>query len=243
MKKNIKRTAAAVLALSMMTFGFAGCGQNNSSTGSASDSEISVNASADAENSGVISPAPLGYTVSAEMPDGTYHVDLDVSTLAEQSDGTYRIHATIEDYDIYDQVDMNNMKVGDTIKVAEKDVKVESLERDDSNGIITINGGTEEGGYDFTPLEADNGNGYRTLTMDDYPVYYVVGETDLTISANVKLSDGFGLDSPSEAPVTVDHNGFAKHMQENYPEYWTCGSTSVVVENGQVTEINRVWVP
>ena len=100
MKKNIKRTAAAVLALSMMTFGFAGCGQNNSSTGSASDSETSVNASADAEDSGVISPAPLGYTVSAEMPDGTYHVDLDVSTLAEQSDGTCRIHATIEDSEI-----------------------------------------------------------------------------------------------------------------------------------------------
>ena len=47
MKKNIKRTAAAVLALLMMTFGFAGCGQNNSSTGSASDSETSVNASAE----------------------------------------------------------------------------------------------------------------------------------------------------------------------------------------------------
>ncbi len=239
MKKNVKRTAAAVIALALMAFGFAGCGQEN--TGSAGNGASVDAASADAENDGVIKPNDLGYTVSDPMPDGTYHVDLDVSTLAEQSDGTYRIHAVIEDYDTYDQVDMNNMKAGDTIQVAGKDVKIESVERDESNGIISINGGTEQDGYDFTPME--DTNGYRTLEMDDYPVYYVVDETDLTISDSVTLSDALGLNSPTEAPVNVDYSGFAKYMQENYSDNWTCGSTSVVIENGVVSQINRIWVP
>lgn len=240
MNKNVRIAAAAVLALSLTAFGFTGCGQSNSTAGSA-DNGSSVSASADSESGNAIKPNPLGYTVSENMPDGTYSVDLDVSTLEEQADGTYKIHATIEAYDTYDIVDMHNLKAGDTIQVAGQDMKVETVETDESNGMITVNGGIEEGGCYLTPMP-DDSNGYRTMSMDDYPVYYVVGETDLTISDSVKLSDAFGGE-PSDAPTTVDYSGFAKYMQENNSDYWNCNSTSVLIENGQVTQINRIWVP
>ena len=228
---------SAALALTLVTFAFAGCGETQTNdAGSAEQSSVSAEA-----ESGVIKPAELGYTVSENMPDGIYNVDLDVSTLAEQEDGTYKIHATIEAYDIYDIVDMNTMKEGDTIQVAGQEVKIDSVTKNDS-GLISINGGTEEGGYDFISLESEDGNGYRTVTMDDYPLYYSMGETDLTISAAVKVSDALG-DDPSAEPTVVEGSDFASYMQEHSADAWTCGSTSVSIENGQVVEVNRIWVP
>lgn len=240
MKKCIKRAGSAALALTLVTFAFAGCGQDQKSD-AGSASSVSAEASADTESGNVIKPAEIGYTVSDGVPDGIYHVDLDVSTLAEQSDGTYKIHATIEEYDTYDLVDINTMKEGDTIQVAGQDVKIDSVTKNDS-GLISVNGGTEEGGYDFISLESEDGNGYRTITMDDYPLYYSMGETDLTISSSVKVSDALG-DDPSAEPTVVEGSDFASYMQEHSADAWTCGSTSVSVENGQIVEINRIWVP
>ena len=235
MCKNVKKAAAVICALSLMAFGFAGCGQNDASDAS------SAGTSAGTEGSSYIASQEPGYTVSDSMPDGIYSVDLDLSTLAQQDDGTYKVHATIEAYDTYDLVEINQMKEGDTVQVAGQDILVESVETTDT-GIISVNGGTEEGGYDFAPI-GDDSNGYRTVTLDDYPLYYAVGETDLTIADTAELSDAYGGESTDEPTKVSGIDNVISYMQENYADAWTCGSTSVTIESGVVTQVDRIWVP
>ncbi|MFR5373238.1 MAG: hypothetical protein ACLTGJ_06775 [Faecalibacterium prausnitzii] len=49
---------------------------------------------------------------------------------------------------------------------------VEKIEKNEDNGTVSINGGIEEGGVDLWR----SGDVYRTVTYDDYPVYYMMGE-------------------------------------------------------------------
>lgn len=238
MKKSI-RIAAVIMSLSLAAFAFAGCGADT-----AADS-ASAPASADTTGTteeNVILPQDAELDLSAAIPDGTYSVTLDTSTLAENEDGTFTIHAEIDTYDVYDIVDINTMKEGDTIRIAQEDVKIETLTKDDSTGSIDVNGGSMEGGYSIIPLGEDS-NGYRTIATDDYPIYYAVGETDLTISKDVKVSDSLGLENPSDAPTVVDAGSLIEYMQGTSPESWNCYSTGVVVQDGLVTEIERIWIP
>ena len=65
-------------------------------------------------------------------------------------------------------------------------VAVESIEKNDQYHLVTINGGMEEQyGLDLK-LEDD---AYRTMTFDDYPVYYEMGEKTMPLAGGVVLKD------------------------------------------------------
>ena len=65
------------------------------------------------------------------------------------------------------------------------EVTVEKIEKNEDNGTVSINGGIEEGGVDLWR----SGDIYRTVTYDDYPVYYMMGELVLPVDDSVTLSD------------------------------------------------------
>lgn len=241
---------------------------SESSTSSASSVAVSSAVSEVASESQLSCLEPLeSFTVSKDgealttkiMPDGT------VTTVAVIQDGTYAANigsdgvVTVEygedtttlhsytlqlyAYDIYNMAAVEKLKVGDTISThtgdgeETREVVIETIEAAD--GLVTINGGVEEGGMN---LLSENGT-YRTLLMDNYPVYYPIGgEVSLTLASGVTLRDSSvnGIDvavtngdaAVAEA-VSADESGVG----------FGYGNTTITVQDGQIVEITRVWVP
>ena len=109
--------------------------------------------------------------------------------------------------------------------------------KNEDNGTVSINGGIEEGGVDLWR----SGDIYRTVTYDDYPVYYMMGELVLPVDDSVTLSDS----SASVDAVPVETNGaieVGKAVSEDKDD-WTPYNTTVFTKDGVVSNILRIWVP
>ncbi len=117
------------------------------------------------------------------------------------------------------------------------EVTVEKIEKNEDNGTVSINGGIEEGGVDLWR----SGDIYRTVTYDDYPVYYMVGELVLPMDENITLSDSSsGVDAASVE--TNGTNGVASAVGADL-DSWTEYNTTVSTTDGKVSNILRIWVP
>lgn len=82
---------------------------------------------------------------------------------------------------------------------------------------------------------------YRTVTYDDYPVYYMVGELVLPMDENIT--------SATALPVWTLHrwrptgtNGVASAVGADL-DSWTEYNTTVSTTDGKVSNILRIWVP
>ena len=117
-------------------------------------------------------------------------------------------------------------------------VAVESIEKNDQYHLVSINGGMEEQyGLDLL-LDDDT---YRTMTFDDYPVYYEMGEKTLPLAEDVVLKDS-SADPQAEAVETTGASAVAAAINED-PDNWTVYNTTLVVQGGKVQEVRRIWVP
>lgn len=223
MKRIQKMLAvAAVLAMGLL----AGCGA--SGAGSTASSTVVF--------TGAVQPnkqVPL-----EDIATGTYKFAANITAV---KDG--QVTLDVCSYDIYEKALIDKLKVGDLLNThldgADKaqDITVESIERDKENGFVSINGGVEQGGVDLR-LENDF---YRTFTMDDYPVYYKLGELTMPLADNVTIEDS----SADPQASAVEINGAAA-VEETFnadPDYWVCGNTTVFTDNGAVNNIVRIWVP
>ena len=118
-----------------------------------------------------------------------------------------------------------------------QDLTVESIERNEETGVVSINGGIEQGGVD---LWCSN-DVYRTVTYDDYPVYYMVGELVLPMDESVTLSDSSsGVDAAS---VETDGTNSVASAVGADLDSWTEYNTTVSTTDGKVSNILRIWVP
>ena len=186
MKLNKKVLAVtAILAVGIL----AGCGSSNSTAGSA----------ASAPASGVESSAASS-EAAGEMGDV---LPIDAGDLNEIKTGSYKFAASITKvadgqatlsvygYDSYLPEDIDALQEGSVLRIHDQGdttvtkLTVTSIDRDADNGYVTINGGIEAGGVELT-LDHDV---YRTVTFDDYPVYYEMGEVTLPLAGGVTLSD------------------------------------------------------
>ena len=82
---------------------------------------------------------------------------------------------------------------------------------------------------------------YRTMTFDDYPVYYEMGEKTLPLAKNVVLKDS-SADPQAEAVETTGASAVAAAINAA-PDNWTVYNTTLVVQGGKVLEVRRIWVP
>ena len=148
--------------------------------------------------------------------------------------------------DLYKKEDVESLAVGDQITLHEEGaawnqfvtVAVESIEKNDQYHLVTINGGMEE--PDGLDLLLD-GDTYRTMTFDDYPVYYKMGEKTMPLAEDVVLKDS----SAAPQAETVETTGAAAVAAaiNAEPENWTVYNTTLVVQGGKVQEVRRIWVP
>ena len=157
-----------------------------------------------------------------------------------------KLTAKVFDYDIYKKEEIEKLAVGDKITFHEEGaawnqfvtVAVESIEKNDQYHLVTINGGMEEQyGLDLK-LEDD---AYRTMTFDDYPVYYEMGEKTMPLAEDVVLKDS-SADPQAEAVETTGADAVAAAINAD-PDNWTAYNTTLVVQGGKVLEVRRIWVP
>ena len=239
MKWNHKiGTLTVLLALGIT---MVGCGTPGSTAGSAAASTTSTTSS-EAQKTEV---QPMqGVLLSDPLSDGTYHISFESDKVGVGERGNAINDAVIYDYDRYTAPEIEALREGDTIATHLNGTEeitaltVESIERE--NNYVTINGGIEEGGIDLCK-EDDH---YRTLTWDDFPVYYEVGVAkQLVMAEDIELSDG-AADFEADPVIAKGDRAVCDAMSNEEDGYgWNAGNTTVTIQNGEMTHVDRIWVP
>ncbi len=243
MKINQKILAVtAVLAAGLL----AGCGAASSSTASSAVSvssvpassvaASSVAASSEAEQIGAVQP--IAQDTLKDMQTGSYKFAARITAI---KDGQASL--TVYGYDSYEKDAIDSLQEGDVISTHldgasdAQDVTIDSIERNEETGNVIINGGVEEGGIEL----CTDHDVYRTLTMDDYPVYYTVGDLTLPLAENVTLEDSSA--DPQASAVKSNGISAVEEAVNADPDSWFCNNTTVSTDNGSVSSIVRIWVP
>lgn len=239
MKWNHKiGTFTVLLALGIT---MAGCGTPGSTAGSAAASTTSTTSS-EAQKTEV---QPMkGVLLSDPLSDGTYHISFESDKVWVGERRNTINDAVVYDYDRYTAPEIEALSEGDTIATHLNGTEeitaltVESIERE--NNYVTINGGIEEGGIDLCK-EDDH---YRTLTWDDFPVYYEVGVAkQLVMADDIELSDG-AADFEADPVIVKGDRAVCDAMSNEEDGYgWSAGNTTVTIQNGEMTHADRIWVP
>lgn len=237
---NLKYKILAVLAAGIA---LTACG--GSGTPASTPASSAVPASSRVQEEGVVEPVG-SFTIEdvTKTPDTITFVSADIAS--EVKDGT--VTARIYSYDAYEKADIDALKAGDKIRLHEEymtgnqfaEVEVTSIEKNDPYHTVTINGGIEqEGGLELILM--DGSEYYRTITFDDYPVYYEVGETELSLADDVVLKDS-SADPQADAVETTGAQAVAAAINAD-PDNWTVYNTTLVVQDGKIVEVRRIWVP
>lgn len=239
MKWNHKiGTLTVLLALGIT---MAGCGTPGSTAGNAAASTTSTTSS-EAQKTEV---QPMqGVLLSDPLSDGTYHISFESDKVGGGERRNTINDAVVYDYDRYTAPEIEALREGDTIAThlngAEEitALTVESIERE--NNYVTINGGIEEGGIDLCKED----DYYRTLTWDDFPVYYEVGVAkQLVMADDIELSDG-AADFEADPVIVKGDRAVCDAMSNEEDGYgWNAGNTTVTIQNGEMTHVDRIWVP
>lgn len=182
-----------------------------------------------------ITPNPY-YVDIDNIDNGIYHAYIDKSGINE-TDGQTTIWTEILTEETFDIVDINRMAEGDVIYIKGQLFYIDSIEKTPS-GIININGGIENLG---TALMAeDESNCFVYVGMDMEKSYTSHGMTTLTVGDNIKLTDRSNPDEEKEYTGS-DAVDALKELVSEYPLNWN--NCTVMVENGEIIEINRLFTP
>ena len=228
----------AVLAVGIL----AGCGGSASSTSTPASNVVP--ASSHVAEEGVTEPINLLTWTLDDLDDTQTITFVSAAITSGVQDG--KLTAKVFSCDIYKKEEIEKLAVGDKITLHEEGaawnqfviVAVESIEKNDQYHLVTINGGMEEQyGLDLK-LEDD---AYRTMTFDDYPVYYEMGEKTMPLAEDVVLKDS-SADPQAEAVETTGADAVAAAINAD-PDNWTTYNTTLVVQGGRVQEVRRIWVP
>ena len=236
---NLKYKILAVLAAGIA---LTACG--SSGTPASTPASSAVPASSHVAEEGVTEPINMLTWTLDDLDDTQTITFVSASITSGVQNG--KLTAKIFGYDLYKKEDVENLAVGDKITLHEEGaawnqfvtVAVESIEKNDQYHLVTINGGMEEQyGLDLK-LEDD---AYRTMTFDDYPVYYEMGEKTMPLAGGVVLKDS-SADPQAEAVETTGADAVAAVINAD-PDNWTTYNTTLVVQGGKVLEVRRIWVP
>ena len=186
------------------------------------------------EQEPAVTVAPLPDTVMENLTDAVLSVSLEEGDAYVDDTGIMRMDLKVYTYDKYDMVDISALKEGDTIITHAGEVEVTSIERSES-GIIYINGGLEEGGFDL--VTDDSGIFYET-GFDDAKNWYEVGTATIRVSADF---EGRDLSDPEQGEVILYPGSFLVGEVSDYN--FTPYNTTIRVEEGQIIEMTRSFVP
>ena len=176
---------------------------------------------------------PLSDTTMENLSDAILSVSLEEGDAYVDDTGIMQMDVKIYSYDQYDMVDISMLKVGDILVTKGGEVKLESLERTD--GAILINGGLDEGGFD---LVTDDSGIFYERGYNDAKNWYEVGEATIRVSVDFMYYDNADLDL---GEVVYYPGSFLVGEVTDY--HFVPHNTTIRVENGQIVEMHRRYVP
>ena len=228
MKKMLSIILALTLCLALTT----GCGTDTpEATTSATKKE-------NAENNTKVTKVinPLAETLDINTLDNcTVAVSLGKDDVKVSEDGKLVMNATVYSYELYDMVDIAELKEGDDITRQGKTIKVTKLERLNS-GLVRINGGEENGGFD---LNSNESTVYFEVGANDAKAYYELGKVELPVSDEFEYVDESDPDSEAKiyyaGDLLIDNSDIEYNFSPN--------NTSIVIENGTIIKMNKVYMP
>lgn len=186
------------------------------------------------EKVNVISPLPSAINKDT-IDNCTVAVSLEKGDAYVDDSGKMQMKIKVYDYDLYDMVDIANLKAGDIFILSGKEVKIESVERTEG-GLVVINGGQENGGFD---LYSNDSTVYYEAGFNDVKSYYEVGEYTIPVSTEFIYTDSSDLDKDPvlyyPGDFLTDDAGIEYNFSEN--------NTSVVIKDGYIVEMTKHYTP
>ena len=177
---------------------------------------------------------PLPDTTMDDLNDAILAVSLEEGGAYVDDTGKMQMDLKIYSYDKYDMVDVASLKVGDIVLGHSGAVTITSIEQD-GTGAIAINGGLN--GDDFDLVTDEDGVFYQR-GFNDAKNWYEVGEATIRVSVDFEGIDSADLE---KGEVILYPGSFLVGEVTNYD--FTPFNTTIRVENGQIVELNRVYIP
>lgn len=228
MKKILSLVLTLILCLSV----FAGCGTKTEETDT--DAKGTENVENTENDVKTISPLPETLDIN-NLDNCTVAVSFEKGDVYVDDSGKAVMDMTVYTYDLYDMVDISTLAENDVIVRLGEEVTVAEIERLDT-GLVNINGGEENGGFS---LVSDNNTVYYEVGMSDAKAYYELGKVILPVSTEFVYSDESDLDAQATEYYPGDFL-----LEEAIFEYnFTPDNTSVVIENGFVIAMKKVYTP
>ena len=196
--------------------------------------EVTEEVTEEVAETNIISPLPSTVDITA-LDNCTLAVSFEEGDAYVDDEGAMQLKVSVYDYELFDMVDIANLKEGDKIMIQGTEVTVETLETLES-GLIFINGGMDNGGYD---LWHDESGVYFEHWYNDAKAYYLVGEATIKVSDEFEFTDSSDLEKGEvvlyAGDFLTEDNGIAYGFNPN--------NTAIVVENGVVTHMTRIYTP
>lgn len=177
---------------------------------------------------------PLPDTTMDNLTDAILSISLEEGNAYVDDTGKMQMDLKIFSYDKYDMVDISMLKVGDILVTHAGEVEITTLTREE-NGTILINGGLYEDGFD---LVTDETGIFYERGYNDAKNWYEVGEATIRVSVDFMYHDTSDLD---RGEVLYYPGSFLIGEVTDY--YFTPYNTTIRVENGQIIEMYRVYIP
>ena len=177
---------------------------------------------------------PLPDTTMDNLDNAILSISLEEDDAYVDDTGKMQMDVKIYSYDKYDMVDISILKVGDIIVSHAGEVEIASIERKD-NGLIYINGGLDADGFELAT--GDNGIFYEQ-GYNDAKNWYEVGMATIRVSVDFRCHDTSALE---KGEVLYYPGSFLIGEVTDYN--FTPYNTTIRVENGQVVEMHRVYIP
>lgn len=182
----------------------------------------------------IISPLPETLDIN-NLDDCMVSVSLEKGDAYVDDTGKMQMKLKVYSYELYDMIDVAELSEGDGIIRQGETVKVSSIETLDG-GLIRINGGEENGGFD---LASNDSTVYYEVGMNDAKAYYELGEATLPVSTEFRYSDESNPDTEATIYYPGDFLTDAAGIDYNFIP----NNTSVVIENGTIIKMNKVYMP
>ena len=156
--------------------------------------------------------------------------------MRKTDDGKY-LKINLYNYDEFDYEDIVNLKKNDKITICNEEIIVEKIEEENET-FININGGLEsEDGYCLVL----DGEKYRTVTYNDYPLYFYVTSVELKLSKDIILEDYADPEGNTGNCEKYEY----ENIEDAFDEYigFSPLDTKVYVEDSEIVKIVRSWRP
>ena len=217
----MKKTLSVILVMFFVISLIAGC-------------DIQTGNKNEENNTKVISPLPETLDINA-LDNCTVAVSLEKGDTKLSDNGKMVMDVTVYSYELYDMADIASLEENDVIVRKNEEITVTEVERLES-GLVRINGGEENGGFD---LVSNDSTVYYETGMNDIKAYYEIGMVTLPVSDEFEYIDESVLDTEAKTYYPGDFLTDDAEIEYNF----TPNNTSIVIENGTIIKMNKVYMP